>query len=260
MKILAYVEMKTERAQVHLDALNRELRPLFDEPHTVVTREDAEKSRYIRRTYCKTVPNVAAMLLGEFLYSLRSGLDQLAWQLALPVAKRDTPRKIFFPIFQRVVNNKERRDLADTLKLFPSDIAAEIDALQPYKGPGAAEEHALWQLHTLCNLDKHCVVPFCNTATKISYPLNGVVAMLHTENAIEVSVPLEQKPELDSHPNATFQIELGEWNADLRIPLRRLADIHDFVRSTVIPRFARFDADIPESPAYRTDGPEAVYR
>jgi hypothetical protein len=249
--------MKTERANIHLNSLNREMRPVFDEPHTVVAREDSQKGLYIRRTYFKNIPDIAAMLLGEFLYCLRSGLDQLAWQLSTPEAKRTNAKRVYFPMFPKVENSEKRRELKKTLGLFPSDVATEIDALQPYHGPGAVEDHPLWQLHTLCNLDKHCIVPLSSASVQISYPAGAVVAVLDTEHAIEVSVPLDQKEELDCQPNAVCHVELGEWNSDLRIPFSKLADMHNFIRHTVVPKFSRFDAEIPDSPAHRADGPKA---
>ncbi len=66
------------------------------------------------------------MLLGEFLYCLRSGLDQAAWQLALPAAKRDFPRDIYFPIVE-----KRGKGLNTVLGYFSNAVAKEIELLQP---------------------------------------------------------------------------------------------------------------------------------
>jgi len=96
--------MKTERANVHLDALNLELDRFVNEPNPVITEDYIKGSRYIRRTQFRKIPPIIGMLLGEFLYCLRSGLDQLAWQLSLPTAKAATPKRICFPIFESIAN------------------------------------------------------------------------------------------------------------------------------------------------------------
>jgi hypothetical protein len=79
------------------------------------------------------------------------------------------------------------------------------------------------------------------------------------EDSIEVSVPLGDKAELDSQPNATFNIELGEWDSDLRIPISRLDDIYEFVKNMVMPRFVRFDREVTHGPPYRVDPVKTVY-
>src|ERR1700674_1288327 len=156
---LAYLVMKTERAKLHLEALNRELDAFAKEPYTVITKEDTGNSRYIRRTQFKGLDPLMGMLLGEFLYNLRSGLDQLAWQIATPSAREDFPTVLCFPIFERVCNSQERRNYNRALSWFPDDVQKEIDVLQPYKRPGGPEGHPLWQLNKICNSDKHSVIP-----------------------------------------------------------------------------------------------------
>jgi hypothetical protein len=64
---MAYLVMKAERAKLHLGALNRELDAFAKEPFTVITKEDTENSRYIRRTQFKAMDPIIGMLLGEFL-------------------------------------------------------------------------------------------------------------------------------------------------------------------------------------------------
>src|ERR1700733_12336076 len=89
-----YLVTKAERAKVHLDAFNGHVSVYMKEPHTVATKYDAENRRYIKRFELKGFEPVLGHELGEFLYCLRSGLDQMAWQLALPDARRDSLRDI----------------------------------------------------------------------------------------------------------------------------------------------------------------------
>lgn len=239
---LAYLVMKTERAKLHLDALNRELDAFAKEPYTVVAKEDAENSRYIRRTQFQALNPVMGMLLGEFLYNLRSGLDQLAWQIATPDARKRFPSIICFPIFERVSNSHDRKNYNKALDWFPDDVKKEIENLQPHKQPNAIMDHPLWQLNKLCNIDKHCVIPINSRSVNIFVPNNPAakVENFDDEDVIEVSVPLCDKAQLDFEPDPAVPIEFGEWDSDLIIPRQALADIHGFIEHTVIPTFKKF--------------------
>jgi hypothetical protein len=243
-----YLIEKTERAKLHLDAFNGHVSAYMKEPYTAVTKHDAGKRRYVKRFNLKSFEPILAMELGEFLYCLRSGLDQMAWQMAFPNARRDTPRDIYFPIFADISKPNDAKRYADRLALFPADVAKELDALQPHKGPNPPESHPLWQLNELCNLDKHKLIPIHSRGINPFVPaVPGVkVDEFDQEDALEVSVPEEYKDHLDLHPTLPDPVEIGEWNSDWRLPLHRLSDIHGFITCTVIPRFVPFNlADVP---------------
>jgi len=259
---LAYLVMKTERAKLHLDALNRELDIFAKEPYTASTREDPAGSRYIRRTQFRSMDPIIGSLLGEFLYNLRSGLDQLAWQIATPAARKDFPTTLSFPIFERVSSSQDRKNYRRALDWFPDPIQKEIDALQPYKRLDAFQDHPLWQLNKLCNIDKHSVIPINSRSVNIFVPHNPAVLVQNfdDEDAIEVSVPLCDKEQLIFEPDQVFPIEFGEWDSDLIIPRRRLADICGFIECTVIPTFRPFASGKPvASPDIRIGMVKTVY-
>jgi hypothetical protein len=243
-----YLVTKAERAKLHLDAFNGHVSAYMKEPHTVITKYDAENRRYIKRFQLKAFESVLGMELGEFLYCLRSGLDQMAWQLALPNARHDCPRDIFFPIPEDLSNRNRRRNYAKALRRFPNNVRRQINAIQPHKGPNPPESHPLWQLNKLCNLDKHKFFPIHSRGINPFVPsVPGVkVESLDREDAIEISVPEEYKDDLDLRPTLPDPIEIGEWNSDWRLPLYRLSDIYGFITCTVIPRFVPFNlADVP---------------
>jgi hypothetical protein len=261
---LSYLIMKTERAKVHLNALNRELDLFAKEPYTVITKEDIENSRYVRRYQLKAMDPIIGMLLGEFLYCLRSGLDQMAWQLALRSARSDPKktRQICFPIFGEIINSEDRRNLKKAMELFPSDVAQEMDALQPYQRKSLFEDHLLWQLNMLCNIDKHCIIPINSRSVNIFWPRNPAALFdpLDDEDAFEISVPLSYKHQLDFEPEPAFPIEFGEWNSDLRIPRERVSEIYDFIEYRVLPKFSRFAVmEIEATPPIRIEKVKTVY-
>jgi len=255
MKRLAYIEMKASRAQVHLDELNREVSIYLRNPYTRTRKDDVKKERHIVRVEATPVPPIIGMLLGEFLYCLRSGLNQAAWHLALPDARQKTPRKIQFPIAE----SSTVQWFVEALTMFPKNIAREIELLQPYHGSGPPQDHPLWQLNFLSNFDKHKSIPLASTSFPLYIPKNPAVQVEDFEYAIEVSVPLADKKDLDFEPSVPSEIEFGEWNGDTRIPRHRLADIHGFVTCTVIPKLTGLFSDTPDTPLSRADLIGEVY-
>src|SRR5215469_16311093 len=99
-----YLVTKAERAKVHLDAFNGHVSDYMKEPFTVTSKHDAHNRRHIKRFELKGFEPVLGQELGEFLYCLRSGLDQMAWQMAKPAARRNFPRDIYFPIYEDISN------------------------------------------------------------------------------------------------------------------------------------------------------------
>jgi hypothetical protein len=251
-----YLVEKAERAKLHLDAFNGHVSAYMKEPYGVITKHDANNRRYVKRFHLKAFESVLGMELGEFLYCLRSGLDQMAWQMALPNARRDSPRDIYFPITEDLSkgdrsSRDRRRSYAKALKRFPHDVRRQINAIQPHKGADPPETHPLWQLNKLCNLDKHKLIPIHSRGINPFIPAVPGVEVKNSdrEDSIEVSVPEEYKNRLDLRPTLPDPIEIGEWNSDWRVPLYRLSDIHGFITCTVIPRFVPFNlADIPTEP------------
>jgi len=235
--------MKTDRAKFHLDAFNRLLDEFLPKANTVTTKDNVETARCVRRTQFHPWPPDIGMELGEFVYSLRSGLEQLAWNLALPESRVQFAKDVCFPIIEGA-NSEARRNLKKALALFPADVAKEIDAVQPYKGPGSPQDHPLWQLQKLSNLDKHCLIPVHSRTKTIYVPPYGLYTALPEEDAVEVSVSLINKHYFDLDPDAPAEVEIGEWETDWFIPRYRLSDIYGFIAYTVIPSFLKVDRPV----------------
>lgn len=113
-------------------------------------------------------PPMASVLVGEFLYNLRSALDLLAYHLAIENSRpKGPPRGTGFPIhdsekgfFLRDAKSAsgyafssgrhKTRGMSDAAQSF-------IEANQPYTrgNKKQARAHPLWLLHDACNADKH---------------------------------------------------------------------------------------------------------
>ena len=106
---LTHTRIKTLRAKEHMDELYREICLfLADEPISITVRDDLEKGMQVARFEVKGCPNNIPLLIGEIAYNLRSGLDQLAWQLAL-LNGRMPRNKTAFPIHKDRTERGERR-------------------------------------------------------------------------------------------------------------------------------------------------------
>jgi hypothetical protein len=260
LRAAAYLVLKAERAQTHLDAFNGLVSAWRKEPYTIVRKDDPQNRRHIKRYNFKGFEPDLGMVLGEFLYCLRSGLDQMAWQLALPAARRDFDRDVCFPLFDDLAGNR-RNSYTNILRLFPADVAREIDGLQPHNGVDPPELHPLSQLNKLCNFDKHKLIPIHSRGAPVFYPhIPGVFAYpIESEDAIEVSVPIEHKSVLDFEPENTSEVQIGEWEADWSLPTYRLSDIHGFITCTVIPTFMPFNLAALSEEKVRVDSVRTIY-
>jgi hypothetical protein len=262
LRAAAYLVLKAERAQTHLNAFNDLVRAWRNEPYTTTRRDDPQNRRHIKRYEYKGFNPELGMVLGEFLYCLRSGLDQMAWQMATPEARRDCPREIYLPIPEDLSSRDRRRNYNRALKIFPNDVAKEIDAVQPHNGPAPPETHPLWQLNKLCNLDKHCLIPIHSRGAPVFYPHipGAFVYPVESEDAIDVSVPIEHKASLNFEPENTSEVQIGDWESDWALPVYRLSDIHGFITCTVIPAFMRFNLAALSKEKVRVSSITNVYR
>jgi hypothetical protein len=251
---LIYVEMKTNRAQVHFDALQVELDKWLGSPkhYTVTEHTDFDKAIHVFRVEIGEIPNLIPNLLSDFVHNLRSALDNLAWELAhLPPAR--TPpftnreeRDIYFPIAWLDDSTYRKR-----LSLFPSTVTDALDSIQPYHRGNAYRDDRLWQLNELWTLDKHRAIPMNSSNLQLSFsPMVGWERYVRQlEYGVEVHFPIElfYDREMNLKPAVPVEILFGEHMGDFIVSRERLREINNFVRNDVIPRFARFFPDAPDS-------------
>lgn len=163
------VRLKVARAEKQLAALDRGIsRHLESNPYTVIGDFESETSEdYVIRALARNPirPNWP-VVVGDIAHNLRSALDHLAWQLAMP----HPPSKTGFPIFlkQKDYNRKtkgrkpERGSGPFMVRGMPSAARTSIRDLQPYRRAKLRQRTAhsdpLWLLHELNRVDKHQVL------------------------------------------------------------------------------------------------------
>jgi hypothetical protein len=152
----------------HLKHLAGELAAWVDENSRLTThRFYPAKREYVVWVTVKEFGSAGlAVEIGECLHDLRSGLDHLAYVLAVRYTGEPLPKKIGedseFPIF----GDEDRQGVAGkgpTLfkdaarKIAGIDPAAQavIESLQPYKLGANFRTHELWRLYELARVDRH---------------------------------------------------------------------------------------------------------
>jgi len=156
-------EFKLARALEHLEAYNRVAKRWIDlQGKSLPFQSDSEVSvqgtRYI--VYWKPIEELPAaelgLLVGDFLHSLRSSLDHLAYELAAAYTVPLPPRAAEaseFPVFwKRPMNAREEQAKIGCIH---PDAVKLIKAIQPHHKGNKYTEDPLWILNELERIDKH---------------------------------------------------------------------------------------------------------
>jgi hypothetical protein len=102
-------------------------------------------------------PIELSILIGEFLYSLRSSLDNMICGLVRRTHPTSSCAGRQFPIYDTLA--EYLRDRKKCVRGVPKAARTLLDGLQPHcRPPGAVELDPLWILNRLCNRDKHRAV------------------------------------------------------------------------------------------------------
>lgn len=147
---LSRIQIKVHRAREHGVQLMHEIKTFLDsDPYKIATKIDPDDQKviYYLTSVHQTPPQLSA-IVGDVIQNLRSALDHLAYQLVL--AGGGTPStQTYFPVCDSV--NRYKSEKPNKLKGVHPDAVKAIDVIRPYKGGN----DVIWQLHKLCNVDKH---------------------------------------------------------------------------------------------------------
>jgi hypothetical protein len=234
--------MKTGRAKMHLEVLEREVSAWLNlPPHKLREWDQPDGWHYYAIEIAKISGDVP-LLAGDFVCCLRSALDQLAWALAhldperILTLKPGQLKQISFPIsWPGDTNYTDRR------KLFPPAIADIINTFQPNGGGDTYRKHPLWQLNELWRLDKHVMIPANCQEINILLPgqqmlgrdADGCMVVRAPSDGIWLRIARFK-------PKITHAVFFGEYMGDFEVSVPRLREIYNFVCDEVIPKFAGF--------------------
>ena len=233
-------KLKFKRAEEHLNVLNAKMDEFVkSKPPQITAQEDVKKGLYILRLKIPIIDPKLGVIAGDAIHNLRSALDHIAWQLALTTTDRPYKRTCF-PIVEEDTRENMSR-FADVTRDIPPGAVDEIKALQPYHRGAAFKDDWLWKLDTLCNIDKHRVIPAHGTALDFKIP-KGVEPIHYgaLNDTYIVSMPISVKAQMKLAPPPTFDILFGSQVDGLVISFVELYNINTFIRDSIVPRFTGF--------------------
>lgn len=257
---LAGIQAKLTRADEHLKLLDEAISAyLRGNPYRFVGEEhyEGEYHHWSIVLEVRELPPdlVWGPIIGDAVHNLRSALDHLAWQLALPTPRAETPNRIEFPVFLDSPAHDPGGTFTRKLKYLRREAHAVIEAAQPYKAGDL--HHPLWLLHRLWNTDKHRNLhtagflfgtpsddsPF-GYGSWSSGSLDGITA---TENRTPLSsgygnANQNLQGRMDTYAAMTFDVCLGQtergWTKNLPyggLPIRQiLRRIRTYVDTEVV--------------------------
>jgi|ERR1700686_17816 len=245
---LTHTQMKLGWGYQRLNELEREVEKFRNDAYLLTRQDDVKNSRHLFCVEQKITPDPIGMLIGEFAYNLRSGLDHLAWQLALLTTNSPNDRTAF-PILGRAPNPKSRywdsiRDFPGDVK-FPATVKGTVNSLQPYKRGASFKDDPLWQLNRLCNMDKHQFVSIACIEFQIGIFNISKVWRSDLDHTTVVSIPLAEKDQAEFYVNVP-EIVFGEpikatdAISSFEIGMDGLRKIYNFVRYDAVPKFEPF--------------------
>jgi hypothetical protein len=239
MSRLSGAASKIDWAKEHLDHLGSEMSAFLTDPYTVTRKDKIQDHRHYLRFEFKPIPIQIPLIAGDFCYCLRSGLDQLAWQLAR-INKVAHPRThTSFPIFSVKSPNGFQDKTRDVL---PGAVEV-IEALQPYHRGDDFKNHPLWLLNELCNIDKHMIFAVHSTLGTVRFPNVDVVYRRDLPYGFEVAVSLSDKFHVQYELQNTaiiFGKPESVRGQNFEIELAGLHAIYEFVHNDVLPKLAGF--------------------
>lgn len=240
---------KIERAERHMESLERDLERVFPKQRYVVAPEISDDGlRHVFRTDSPPpVPPEWSLMVGDLIHNLRTALDHLAYQLVL--ACHSSPnRRTQFPI-----QTNKRPALPTISGGVSSHVRNVLDLVQPYYEPD--RNHGLDLLRDLDNIDKHrrLVVVVATTRSSVSTAWGGAPdepppLMLFTHHPIQdsevIAVVTCERPRFQPDPTLFFIPDMAfaeRGSVTLQDPLRIVVgDLIYLVRDEVVPKFEQF--------------------
>lgn len=186
---LTGVRSKFERALKQRSDMQAQVQAFAESDfYEIVTERDYCGRIVGRAVNVKTPGDELGLLIGEFVHSVRSGLDHLVHQLArdtTPNLPENWARSSAFPIFKSGPefrgDKPGRRGASPKLRGLSSEAGRTLERLQPYHRRRTPMLWALWQLEELSNLDKHRDMPLTGAV-----PAQGSVAIKFNSPGVTV--------------------------------------------------------------------------
>jgi hypothetical protein len=145
------VRLKIDRADEHLETTLAILRGIAYGECKIVPEINKKLNCGVQRISLPKPPDSLSTVVGDFLFNIRSALDQLLWQLVL--VNDCTPGKSNMFIIAETAESFAKQVKSGRLNGTSAQVKTLIEGLQPYhRGNGNESLITLARLH---NTDKH---------------------------------------------------------------------------------------------------------
>jgi len=245
--------LKIERAERHLHAIDRLISKYQAcEPYVIAYKLNADETMYEGRVIERFKPFLAfGILIGEFVYQLRSTLDHIVYEFSVPNFPATVPelrkaeRVPQFPLFLSDPTDGGQTAFPDNyLKFVAPPVVELVKAYQPYTHSGNdTNPHPLAVLEALNIRDKHRLVHPAAIDRHLTTTLGGLPEGVHWKATSEgnqhetfIYVPAHLHP-IDLNP-PVFSYSLA-----IHIPgvaavnIHFLSRVYEFVAQEVFPSF-----------------------
>ena len=249
-------EFKFARAIQHLYDLFARIDKLKEEGHAYsITQDfDSDTGEYVIYVEPRELPGWVGPRIGDFLFSMRSGLDHLAYELALAHTGAPLPDDIAehseFPIFgEREMTARERERKIGGIA---PHAQAVIERLQPHNRGDQYITDPLWMLNELSNIDKHRtphLTYFISRGVAINGPLafesvfipNIVGPLVGKTELMRYHGEGLSEPDMDMYLDFKLEIALDQRPPTYGHPLGAvLFDIYRYVGTVVVEELSGF--------------------
>jgi hypothetical protein len=215
-------------------------------PYEILPEDDMKAGHYVVKIVHPPIMRAIETVLafGDFIATLRSSLDYVAWQLAL-LSTPSPSREVCFPICEKNTIDTQVRIAKATFGI-PDPAIAIMKSFQPYHCGDDYKSSHLWRLNKLWNLDKHChisaftAVPQWQIHLRESYAGGGEIITEQIDNCTIVRLPLATKDHVEFNSDRTVELQFFDHREGIVVRYQDLVEIYDFVAGTVIPAFAGF--------------------
>lgn len=255
------IQAKLDRAEKHLDCLDELIGTYLDgDPYRVVGNEGTEGGYHYWAIFLEVErfppDELWGPIIGDAVHNLRSALDHVAWNFATDAARRETPRRIEFPVFldDPAEDPEVRGAFRKRINCLRPECHAVVDGAQPYKTRDS--HHPLWILQGLWNTDKHRVLHTAgfmfgspsDNPTRLGYDSWSWGPFQRAKDGAPLShgygnTDQDLQSRVDAYKEATLDVSLGYIEASFSwrdepyagLPIRQvLRTIQRYVRTDVI--------------------------
>lgn len=182
--ILRAPHLKVERAEYHINDLNRRIQAYFaQKPLRLMTLGEpkADKETHFIKEMIP-IPPALGLIVGDAVHNLRSALDLLMFDMIGGIAAR--PENVQFPFARQadsLVSTMKNRET----ELAGEKVVTEIQLLKPY--PDGNEW--LGGLHSLDIVDKHkLIIPAASSASMNSLEFARMLPGIVGYESVDVSI------------------------------------------------------------------------